>query len=498
MTTYFVPFFTVMASLTALFTSHKHAAKKHHTGGGTHSNPTIPLITFDGNPATTHHWSTLNDPVMGGKSTSNFTISSDDNGGLGIFDGEVVDVPFLHAPGFVQAYTDFHLTLSDLNIIHHDAEHRSWQRGEHGDHVWHGKGGHHHHDHAFFPDIRGCSALEVSASLPGGESYDGFKISFGTSRNKKFHCGRHSYGYKAALPMKGGVTSLQKVTIPLEEFSDCNDDATGLPLVTCAEDEEVCPDEETLSDIKTIAIWGEGTNGKFHLEISSIEATGCTVTNKTPENPPVTLEGDIILATFDGSDESTNRTWQEMNDPVMGGESTGNFTVVDGMGHFVGEVVDVPFLAAPGFIKVGTTDLFRPFPDVSLCDGIKIEVKAGTEYEGYRFSFGVAHPPEGKMFAYGYKADFHPIVSEDEFEKILIPFDSFTDYWDDATGDAIVTCQENKKFCPGKGVLRNLKTIAFWGEGKNGIVDLEIKKVAAYQCDVADDVIAEERHSLRA
>lgn len=34
------------------------------------------------------------------------------------------------------------------------------------------------------------------------------------------------------------------------------------------------------------------------------------------------------------------------------GESTGTFEIKDGLGRMKGEVVDVPKLSAPGFIKV--------------------------------------------------------------------------------------------------------------------------------------------------
>jgi hypothetical protein len=30
---------------------------------------------------------------------------------------------------------------------------------------------------------------------------------------------------------------------------------------------------------------------------------------------------------------------------------------------------------------------------------------------------------------------------------VTLPLSGFTDYWDDATGEAIKTCQENKIYC---------------------------------------------------
>merc|ERR1712054_53401 len=59
------------------------------------------VVTFDGS-ATTYKFVELNDPVMGGKSTGTW----DQSNGYGVFDGEVVDVPSLSAPGFIKASAD--------------------------------------------------------------------------------------------------------------------------------------------------------------------------------------------------------------------------------------------------------------------------------------------------------------------------------------------------------------------------------------------------------
>eukprot|EP00937_MAST-01D_sp_MAST-1D-sp2_P003833 g3833.t1 len=61
----------------------------------------LDLVTFDGKEATTHAFEAVNDPVMGGQSTSTFTVKN----GAGVFDGEVKIVPFLHAAGFCNAET---------------------------------------------------------------------------------------------------------------------------------------------------------------------------------------------------------------------------------------------------------------------------------------------------------------------------------------------------------------------------------------------------------
>merc|ERR1712064_106632 len=63
---------------------------------------------------------------------------------------------------------------------------------------------------------------------------------------------------------------------------------------------------------------------------------------------------------------------------------------------------------------------------------------ASNDFAGYRFSFGTAHAPNGSYYAYGYKTNFAPSVGT--FGTVTLPLQSFSDYWDAATGDAITTC----------------------------------------------------------
>eukprot|EP00429_Kryptoperidinium_foliaceum_P051141 CAMPEP_0176106306 /NCGR_PEP_ID=MMETSP0120_2-20121206/53348_1 /TAXON_ID=160619 /ORGANISM="Kryptoperidinium foliaceum, Strain CCMP 1326" /LENGTH=222 /DNA_ID=CAMNT_0017440429 /DNA_START=66 /DNA_END=734 /DNA_ORIENTATION=- len=205
--------------------------------------------------------------------------------------------------------------------------------------------------------------------------------------------------------------------------------------------------------------------------------------------PSMAAEGEVLLAGFRGSGAEVH-TWKQMNDPVMGGRSTGTFHVENGLGIFDGEVVGVPFLKAPGFIKCNTVDAVpfrRAFPDVSQCKAISIKAMSANSYSGFFFSFGNAHPAEGKFFASGYKASFQPAVGE--FKDVVIPFDSFTDLWDDATGQPIKTCAENPKYCPNVAALRDLRTMSFWAEGTAGKVHLEIDSVKAVGCSEASGKI---------
>eukprot|EP00656_Telonema_subtile_P011972 TRINITY_DN15_c0_g1_i10.p2 TRINITY_DN15_c0_g1~~TRINITY_DN15_c0_g1_i10.p2 ORF type:complete len:335 (-),score=69.71 TRINITY_DN15_c0_g1_i10:73-1077(-) len=165
----------------------------------------------------------------------------------------------------------------------------------------------------------------------------------------------------------------------------------------------------------------------------------------------------------------------------MGGQSTGTFTQKDGTGIFDGQVVDVPFLKAPGFIKAEGSG---SFPDVSSCANLVITARAAAAYDGYRASFGNAKPPGGKYFASGYKAHFNAPVGA-EFTDVVIPFTNFSDLWNDATGDLIKTCQDDKVYCPDKTTLQDMKTLSVWGEGKGGAVHLEIKQIRASGCSPA-------------
>merc|ERR1711988_1003311 len=115
--------------------------------------------------------------------------------------------------------------------------------------------------------------------------------------------------------------------------------------------------------------------GDFNLEIDWIGAT-----KKSLESTPGSL------VTFDGAAGTTFK-FVELNDPVMGGKSTGTWSLGSGFGIFDGEVVDVPSLKAPGFIKAAADG---KFPDVSeFLDGsLVLAVRSSTpDYAGYRVSF---------------------------------------------------------------------------------------------------------------
>ena len=123
-----------------------------------------------------------------------------------------------------------------------------------------------------FPDASHCSALQIRALAK--YPYDGYRFSFGTK--KALFCSYFSGGFKSHFDAPVG--SVQNVVIPFTNFTDCNSDATGEPKPgrTCADNEEYCPDQATLEDMKVISVWGEGVAGQVHLEIHSVSAVGCS------------------------------------------------------------------------------------------------------------------------------------------------------------------------------------------------------------------------------
>jgi len=356
-----------------------------------------------------------------------------------------------------------------------------------------------------YPDVSACTSLRLT--LMASEPYSGYRVSFGTIHLPE---GRHAYGYKADFDAPVGEYG--EVVIPFTDFSAKWNEGTGDRMVSCREKAEYCPDEDTLRDMETIAIWGEGVEGSVRLSVKSISAVGCSGGTSSPilrdsvENAESTsilndteekMESTSILNDTEEKMESSSilndnaasaseisiesfdnpsLEWRSMNDPVMGGESTGTTQIEDGVGNFDGEVVDVPFLQSPGFIQmVGSGS----YPDVSACTSLRLNLMTTEDYRGYRISFGTVHLPE-MQYSRGYHADF--VAPVGEFENVIIPFRDFSAKWDPGTGDQVVTCEEDSQYCPDESTLRNMETLKIWGEGVAGAVHLRVKSISAVGC----------------
>lgn len=211
---------------------------------------TVKLATFDGTAGTTFAFQELNDPVMGGKSTGTWHVDTTD--GFGVFDGDVVDVPSLKAPGFIKTAADGH-----------------------------------------FPDasgaVSGALILTVRSSTPG---YTGFRASFASgTMAPSYACAgggsiplsRGCFKAKFSVPEGQDFTT---VRIPFDSFSDKWSPATGEQTVTCAKDKSVCPTAKALAGIKRMELWAEGVSGKVHLEVQSISAESATDQGVLPKESP--------------------------------------------------------------------------------------------------------------------------------------------------------------------------------------------------------------------
>merc|ERR1711874_950331 len=176
-----------------------------------------------------------------------------------------------------------------------------------------------------------------------------------------------------------------------------------------------------------------------------------------------------------------------LNDPVMGGKSTGSWSLGDGFGILDGEVVDVPSLSAPGFIKAAGDG---SFPDISaFIDGsLVLSVRTSTpEFAGYRVTFvSGAISPNFACAGGGslplsrgcYKQKFS-VPAGDEFVEVKLPFNTFSDKWSSATGEQTTTCAEDESVCPTAAKLAKIQRVEFWGEGALGKLHLEVQSVSA-------------------
>jgi len=390
----------------------------------------ITIATFDGAKETSLTWVEKNDPVMGGKSVGTFTVQD----GAGVMDGSCNIIPFLNAPGFIKAETS----------------------------------------KATLPDVRSCSGLALT--VKSNNDYDGFRFSFGSKRSDcgKFFATGHKANFKAP---KGEFATVQ---IPFTDFTDCWDDSTGDAIKTCADDAKYCPDQGTLTNMETMSVWAEGKEGDVHLEIKSVVATGCADSLESAASVST------ALVTFDGA-QGTTFDFKALNDPVMGGKSTGSWAVNNGVGVIDGEVVDVPSLSAPGFIKAAADG---KFPDVSSAFGgsLVLTVRTSTpEYAGYRVTFvagatsaSFACSAGGSLpFSRGcFKAKF-TVPAGSDFTQIKIPFSDFSDKWSSATGEQTTTCAQSSDVCPTASKLSKIQRIEFWGEGASGKLHLEVQSLGA-------------------
>lgn len=196
------------------------------------------------------------------------------------------------------------------------------------------------------------------------------------------------------------------------------------------------------------------------------------------------------IITFDGA-QGTSFVFKALNDPVMGGKSSGTWTVSKAAGVLDGEVVNVPSLSAPGFIKAAADGKFA---DASSAFGgsLVLTVRSSTpEYSGFRVTFVSGATSASFSCSAGgslplsrgcFKAKFS-VPAGSDFTEVKIPFTDFSDKWSSATGEQTTTCAQSSDVCPTASKLAKIQRVEFWGEGANGKLHLEVKSVSAEDAD---------------
>lgn len=187
--------------------------------------------------------------------------------------------------------------------------------------------------------------------------------------------------------------------------------------------------------------------------------------------------------------------WIENNDPVMGGQSHGNWSVVDNSyGLFQGTVKNVSFLHAPGFCRAMTISPFIKDASAFLGGGLVLTVRSTTpSYKGFKLSFGSPGTPKhhgGHEIQGSYKANFAvPTSQNSEWQSVFLKFDEFSYDWSDYTGECSTKdpdgfqhkccAKDTPDFCPTIQRLKGISSFNVWAEGAEGDFHLELKEISA-------------------
>lgn len=371
---------------------------------------------------------------MGGQSKSSFSVSD----GKGIFEGEVKVVTFLGSPGFC------------------NLEAPGFRQPA-----------------ITFPDLSGTDGINVEMEQTKKGGLTNWDVSIQTETSKKAAAVGDG-GWQADFTYSEGKTSY---FVPYSAFK-CS--SRGRPLSNCGSL------SEQLNELTQIGIGSDGVAGPFRVELTSISAVSSSSLEAAAETK---------LATFDGAKE-TELKWVKTLDPVMGGGSTGDFSITsDGTAKFSGTVNIVSFLKAPGFAKIeGSAG--AALRDVTGTDSLLLKLRSSTpSYQGFKVAFGAPGVPSNSPFQRqgAYKSEFN-LTDTKDWQVVTVPLSHFSydtsDYTGrcdtkDPTGKQHYCCDKsgfqpsNSEVCVDSKYLSQIDDLQVWAEGVEGDFDLEIEWIGA-------------------
>jgi hypothetical protein len=200
--------------------------------------------------------------------------------------------------------------------------------------------------------------------------------------------------------------------------------------------------------------------------------------------------------------------WSEQNDPVMGGSSTGNYTVVEAGEEthalMQGTVRNVSFLHAPGYARIATIFPHNHLEDASAFkDGALqlvlrngLHTLVGSKYAGFKVAISstkaARHHGGHELFGM-YKANFEMGEVHKQgvtsWDTLTIPFKKFSSDWSDFTGECATRdpdgyqhqCCETgtEHICPSEAGLSHINGLSVWAEGVEGDFKLEVLSISA-------------------
>merc|ERR1712232_1198137 len=183
--------------------------------------------------------------------------------------------------------------------------------------------------------------------------------------------------------------------------------------------------------------------------------------------------------------------WAEQDDPVMGGQSHGNWSVMETFGRFQGSVKNVSFIHAPGFCRTVTAVPLLKDAAAYIDGGLLLTARTSTPaYKGFKLSFGAVGAPKhhGGHISGCYKTKFNiPASPNGEFQRIFLKFSEFSYDWSDFTGECSTKDPDgfqhhccsaaNLTVCPDKARLTAITGFSIWAEGAEGDFDVDLKEI---------------------